>query len=113
MRAERHAMQKPPINIGKICRKSIVRCLLPHVLQMKVQPDVRILTVKIGSFFTLSLYFGRPYAISSQEKIPHRLLLRSASFHARSAAGICLESGFQIAIYWGPALNLIYNDLWS
>ena len=31
----------------------------------------------------------------------------------RSAVGICLESGFQIAIYWGPALILIYNDLWS
>jgi signal transduction histidine kinase/CheY-like chemotaxis protein len=30
-----------------------------------------------------------------------------------SAAGICLNSNFPIAIYWGRELNLIYNDAWS
>ncbi len=31
----------------------------------------------------------------------------------RSALSICLESEFQIAVYWGPTLSLIYNDPWS
>ncbi|HTB12230.1 MAG TPA: ATP-binding protein [Bryobacteraceae bacterium] len=31
----------------------------------------------------------------------------------RSAASICLGSGFPIAIYWGPELVLLYNDAWS
>ncbi|HVZ72099.1 MAG TPA: ATP-binding protein [Polyangia bacterium] len=31
----------------------------------------------------------------------------------RSALSICLGSGFPIAIYWGPALALLYNDAWS
>ncbi|HET9447991.1 MAG TPA: histidine kinase dimerization/phospho-acceptor domain-containing protein, partial [Steroidobacteraceae bacterium] len=31
----------------------------------------------------------------------------------RSAVSICLGSSFQIAIYWGPELGLIYNDDWS
>jgi PAS domain S-box-containing protein len=30
----------------------------------------------------------------------------------RSAISICLESAFQIAVYWGPELSLIYNDRW-
>ncbi len=28
----------------------------------------------------------------------------------KSAVAICLHSGFQMAIYWGPELNCIYND---
>ena len=31
----------------------------------------------------------------------------------RSAVGICLNSRFPIAIYWGPELALLYNDAWS
>jgi signal transduction histidine kinase len=31
----------------------------------------------------------------------------------RSALSICLGSGFQVAIYWGPQLALLYNDAWS
>jgi PAS domain S-box-containing protein len=31
----------------------------------------------------------------------------------RSALGICLNSNFPIAIYWGKDLTLIYNDAWS
>src|SRR4051812_39918359 len=31
----------------------------------------------------------------------------------RSALSICLESRFPIALYWGPALTLLYNDAWS
>jgi signal transduction histidine kinase len=31
----------------------------------------------------------------------------------RSALGICVESAFPIAIYWGPHLTLLYNDAWS
>ncbi|NTU79071.1 MAG: response regulator [Chloroflexales bacterium] len=31
----------------------------------------------------------------------------------RSAVGICLNSRFPIAIYWGPQLALLYNDAWS
>lgn len=31
----------------------------------------------------------------------------------RAAAGICVGSGFPIAIYWGPDLVLLYNDAWS
>jgi signal transduction histidine kinase len=31
----------------------------------------------------------------------------------RSALTICLNSRFPIAIYWGPDLNLLYNDAWS
>ncbi|RYZ49857.1 MAG: response regulator, partial [Sphingobacteriales bacterium] len=31
----------------------------------------------------------------------------------RSAFSICLNSNFPIAIYWGPELNLLYNDAWS
>ncbi len=31
----------------------------------------------------------------------------------RSALGICLNSNFPIAIYWGEALILLYNDAWS
>src|SRR4051794_18637942 len=31
----------------------------------------------------------------------------------RSALSICLGSSFQIAIYWGPELSLLYNDAWS
>src|SRR5579863_692993 len=31
----------------------------------------------------------------------------------RSALSICLGSRFPIALYWGPALNLLYNDAWS
>ena len=28
----------------------------------------------------------------------------------REAVGICLRSRFQLAIYWGPQLVLLYND---
>lgn len=35
------------------------------------------------------------------------------TFDLRSAVSICLGSGFQIAIYWGPDRALIYNDDWS
>lgn len=31
----------------------------------------------------------------------------------RSAASICLNSRFPIAIYWGPELALLYNEAWS
>ncbi len=31
----------------------------------------------------------------------------------RSALGICLNSAFPTAIYWGPELRLLYNDPWS
>ena len=31
----------------------------------------------------------------------------------RSAVSICLGSSFQIAIYWGEELALLYNDPWS
>ncbi len=31
----------------------------------------------------------------------------------RSALGICLNSAFPTAIYWGPELRLLYNDAWS
>ncbi len=31
----------------------------------------------------------------------------------RSALGICLNTRFPIAIYWGPDLALLYNDAWS
>lgn len=31
----------------------------------------------------------------------------------RSAIGICLNSNFPIAIYWGEQLILLYNDAWS
>jgi signal transduction histidine kinase len=31
----------------------------------------------------------------------------------RSALSICLGSGFQIAIYWGRDLSLLYNDAWA
>jgi signal transduction histidine kinase len=31
----------------------------------------------------------------------------------RSALSICLGSGFQIALYWGEELCLLYNDAWS
>ena len=31
----------------------------------------------------------------------------------RSALSICLGSSFQVAIYWGPELALLYNDAWS
>src|ERR1700712_2569413 len=31
----------------------------------------------------------------------------------RSAIGICLNTRFPIAIYWGPELALLYNDPWS
>lgn len=31
----------------------------------------------------------------------------------RSALSICLGSSFPIAIYWGQALALLYNDAWS
>src|SRR5689334_18600491 len=31
----------------------------------------------------------------------------------RSALGICLNSNFPIAIYWGSDLGLLYNDEWS
>lgn len=31
----------------------------------------------------------------------------------RSALGICLNSAFPTAIYWGPQLRLLYNDAWS
>ena len=31
----------------------------------------------------------------------------------RSALGICLNSNFPIAIYWGEELILLYNDAWS
>jgi len=31
----------------------------------------------------------------------------------RSAISICLESEFQIAVYWGSELSLIYNDQWK
>src|ERR1700683_5296795 len=31
----------------------------------------------------------------------------------RSALSICLESQFQIAVYWGKELSLVYNDPWS
>ena len=31
----------------------------------------------------------------------------------RSALSICLGSSFQIAIYWGPRLGLLYNDDWA
>jgi hypothetical protein len=28
----------------------------------------------------------------------------------RSAVAICLQSRFQMGIYWGPDLNFVYND---
>lgn len=31
----------------------------------------------------------------------------------RAAYGICLNSAFPTAIYWGPELRLLYNDAWS
>jgi hypothetical protein len=31
----------------------------------------------------------------------------------QSALGICINSNFPIAIYWGPELVLLYNDAWS
>lgn len=31
----------------------------------------------------------------------------------RSALGICLNSAFPTAIYWGPELRLLYNDAWA
>ncbi len=31
----------------------------------------------------------------------------------RSAASICLEAKYPIAIYWGSELTLVYNDAWS
>src|SRR4051794_10259605 len=31
----------------------------------------------------------------------------------RSALSICLGASFQIAIYWGRELSLLYNDAWS
>ncbi|MBV8741101.1 MAG: PAS domain-containing protein, partial [Sinobacteraceae bacterium] len=31
----------------------------------------------------------------------------------RSAVGICLNTAFPMAIYWGPDLALLYNDAWS
>src|SRR5689334_8106264 len=31
----------------------------------------------------------------------------------RSALSICLNTRFPIAIYWGPQLDLLYNDEWS
>lgn len=31
----------------------------------------------------------------------------------RSALGICLNSSFPTAIYWGPELRLLYNDAWA
>ncbi len=31
----------------------------------------------------------------------------------RAALGICLNSAFPTAIYWGPELRLLYNDAWS
>jgi hypothetical protein len=31
----------------------------------------------------------------------------------RSALGICLQSAFPTAIYWGAELRLLYNDAWS
>src|SRR3954470_16649710 len=31
----------------------------------------------------------------------------------RSALGICLNSNFPIALYWGGELVLLYNDEWS
>ncbi len=31
----------------------------------------------------------------------------------RSALGICLQSAFPTAIYWGPELRLLYNDAWA
>src|SRR3954470_662515 len=30
----------------------------------------------------------------------------------RSTLGLCLDSAFPIAIYWGPQLALLYNDAW-
>ncbi|HUQ51698.1 MAG TPA: ATP-binding protein [Gammaproteobacteria bacterium] len=30
----------------------------------------------------------------------------------RSTLGLCLDSAFPIAIYWGPELALLYNDAW-
>jgi PAS domain-containing protein len=29
------------------------------------------------------------------------------------AVGLCLNSGFPTAVYWGPELRLLYNDAWS
>jgi signal transduction histidine kinase len=31
----------------------------------------------------------------------------------RGALGICLQSSFPTAIYWGPDLRLLYNDAWA
>lgn len=31
----------------------------------------------------------------------------------RAALGICLNSAFPTAIYWGPELRLLYNDAWA
>ena len=31
----------------------------------------------------------------------------------RTALGICLNSSFPTAIYWGPELRLLYNDAWA
>jgi PAS domain S-box-containing protein len=33
--------------------------------------------------------------------------------HLRSAVSICLDSGFPIALYWGPEFTLLYNDAYS
>jgi hypothetical protein len=30
----------------------------------------------------------------------------------RSSLGLCLDSAFPIAIYWGPELALLYNEAW-
>ncbi|HEY1230095.1 MAG TPA: hybrid sensor histidine kinase/response regulator, partial [Ramlibacter sp.] len=31
----------------------------------------------------------------------------------RMALGLCLNSSFPTAIYWGPDLHILYNDAWS
>ncbi len=31
----------------------------------------------------------------------------------RTALGLCLDSSFPTAIYWGPELRLLYNDAWA
>lgn len=43
-------------------------------------------------------------AIGSREDWPQSL---------RAALGICVNSNFPIAIYWGPQLVLLYNEAWS
>jgi PAS domain S-box-containing protein len=33
--------------------------------------------------------------------------------HLRLAVGLCLDSAFPVALYWGPRFTLLYNDAWA